>query len=116
MALTKNRRAAPRSPQSGASVTTELPPGPRHPAFVQTLQWIRDPERFMTRNRRRYGDTFSVQLGPRTDVVFLSDPAAAAEVFGGPPEHMDMGDINGLFRRVLGRSEERRVGKEGRSR
>ena len=58
----------------------------------------------MTRNRRRYGDTFSVQLGPRTDVVFLSDPAAAAEVFRGPPEDMDMGDINGLFRRVLGRN------------
>jgi len=58
----------------------------------------------MTRNRRRYGDTFSVPLGPRTDVVFLSDPAAAAEVFGGPPEDMDMGDINGLFRRVLGRN------------
>ena len=36
--------------------------------------------------------------------MFLSDPAAAAEVFRGPPEDMDMGDINGLFRRVLGRN------------
>jgi len=58
----------------------------------------------MTRCRRRYGDTFSVQLGPSTDVVFLSDPASVAEVFQGPPEHMNMGDINGLFRRVLGRN------------
>jgi cytochrome P450 len=58
----------------------------------------------MTRCRRRYGDTFSVQLGPSTDVVFLSDPVSVAEVFQGPPEHMNMGDINGLFRRVLGRN------------
>jgi cytochrome P450 len=58
----------------------------------------------MTRCRRRYGDTFSVQLGPSTDVVFLSDPASVAEVFQGPPEHMNMGDVNGLFRRVLGRN------------
>src|SRR5437763_15267403 len=104
MALTKERRAAPRSPHSGTSVTAELPPGPRHPAFVQTLQWIRDPERFMTRNRRRYGDAFSARLGPRTDVVFLSDPAAAAESFRGPPEDTDMGDRNGLLRRVRGRT------------
>src|SRR5205085_1544986 len=102
--LTKDRRASPRTPLSGARTTTALPPGPRQPAFVQTLQWILDPERFMTRNRRRYGSAFSVQLGPSTDVVFLSDPQDAAEVFRGPPEDMDMGDINGLFRRVLGRN------------
>jgi cytochrome P450 family 135 len=71
---------------------------------VQTLEWILDPKGFMTRCRRRYGDTFSVSLGPSTDVVFLSDPASAAEVFQGPPEQMNMGDINGLFRRVLGRN------------
>src|SRR5205085_5683376 len=102
--LTKDRRASPRTPLSGARTTTALPPGPRQPAFVQTLQWILDPERFMTRNRRRYGSAFSVQLGPSTDVVFLSDPQDAAEVFLGPPEQMNMGDINGLFRRVLGRN------------
>jgi cytochrome P450 len=102
--LTKERRAAPRAVLPSAHATTELPPGPRRPAFAQTLEWILDPKGFMTRCQRRYGDTFSVQLGPSTDVVFLSDPAAAAEVFQGPPEHMNMGDINGLFRRVLGRN------------
>jgi cytochrome P450 len=102
--LTKERRTAPRAPLASVPATTELPKGPRRPAFVQTLEWILDPKGFMTRCQRRYGDTFSVRLGPRTDVVFLSDPAAAAEVFQGPPEHMNMGDINGLFRRVLGRN------------
>jgi len=102
--LTKERRAAPRAVAPSPPATAELPPGPRRPAFVQTLEWILDPKGFMTRCRRRYGDTFSVQLGPSTDVVFLSDPASAAEVFQGPPEQLNMGDINGLFRRVLGRN------------
>src|SRR6195256_1693507 len=102
--LTKERRAAPRATLMSVPASTELPAGPRRPAFVQTLEWIIDPKGFMTRCRRRYGDTFSVQLGPSTDVVFISDPAAAAEVFQGPPEHLNMGDINGLFRRVLGRN------------
>jgi cytochrome P450 family 135 len=98
-----DRRAAPRA-SVAARYSHELPPGPRRPAFVQTLEWIADPKGFMTRCRRRYGDAFSVRLGPSTDVVFLSDPAAVQEVFQGPPEDMNMGDINGLFRRVLGRN------------
>jgi cytochrome P450 len=102
--LTKERRTAPRASLASVPASTELPAGPRRPAFVQTLEWIIDPKGFMTRCRRRYGDTFSVQLGPSTDVVFISDPAAAAEVFQGPPEDLNMGDINGLFRRVLGRN------------
>ena len=99
----EDRRAAPRA-SVPSEYSRELPAGPRRPAFVQTLEWIVDPKGFMTRCRRRYGDAFSVRLGPSTDVVFLSDPAAVKEVFQGPPEDMNMGDINGLFRRVLGRN------------
>ena len=99
----KERRDAPRA-SVPLEYSRELPPGPRRPAFIQTLEWILDPKGFMTRCRRRYGDAFSVRLGPSTDVVFLSDPAAVKEVFQGPPEDMNMGDINGLFRRVLGRN------------
>jgi cytochrome P450 len=71
---------------------------------VQTLEWILRPERFMRRCARRHGNTFAARLGPRTQVVFLSDPAAVRAVFHGSPEQMNMGDINGLFRRVLGRN------------
>jgi cytochrome P450 family 135 len=102
--VNRDRRAAPRASVAEPLGTGELPPGPRRPAFVQTLEWIADPKGFMTRCRGRYGDTFSVRLGPSTDVVFLCEPAAAKEVFQGPPEQMNMGDINGLFRRVLGRN------------
>ncbi len=81
-----------------------LPAGPRRPAFAQTLEWILDPRRFMRRNARRYGDTFTATLGPGADVVFLSDPADVRTVFHGSSSEMNMGDINGLFRRVLGRN------------
>jgi cytochrome P450 family 135 len=85
-----------------AATAHSLPPGPRRPAFVQTIEWLLDPEGFMRRCARRYGEAFTVRLGPSADVVFLSGPSAVQAVFRGPPEQMRMGDINGLFRRVLG--------------
>ena len=84
--------------------TTELPPGPRRPALAQTLEWVFDPERFMRRCRARYGSTFTARLGPSADVVFLCRPEDVKTVFHGTPAQTNMGDINGLFRRVLGRN------------
>ena len=81
---------------------TDLPPGPRRPALAQTLQWVFDPERFMRTCRERYGSTFTARLGPSADVVFLCEPEDVKTVFQGTPEETNMGDINGLFRRVLG--------------
>ena len=79
-----------------------LPPGPTRPGFVQTLEWIRDPAAFLDRCAAEHGTTFTVNLGPAT-VVMMSDPADVGQVLQGPPDKMHMGDINGLFRRVLGR-------------
>ena len=58
----------------------------------------------MLRCAREYGGTFTARLGPSADVVFLSDPQSVKQVFHGSPQQMNMGDINGLFRRVLGRN------------
>jgi cytochrome P450 len=87
----------PVPPPAGA-----LPPGPTRPGFVQTLEWIRDPAAFLDRCAAEFGTTFTVRLGPAT-VVMMSDPADVGKVLHGPPDRMHMGDINGLFRRVLGR-------------
>ena len=87
---------------AGRLSTTDLPPGPRRPALAQTLQWVFDPERFMRTCRERYGSTFTARLGPSADVVFLCEPEDVKTVFHGTPEETNMGDINGLFRRVLG--------------
>ncbi len=80
-----------------------LPPGPDRAGFRQTIAWIRDPAGFMDRCAAEFGETFTVRIGPGADVVFMSDPADVGQVFRGTPEQMNMGDINGLFRRVLGR-------------
>ena len=78
-----------------------LPPGPRLPAAVQTLNWVFRPVPFMERCHRTYGDMFTLKLGP-SRVVMIADPAAVKQVFQGSPELLHMGDINGLFRPILG--------------
>jgi cytochrome P450 len=107
--MAKERRAIPRV-ELPPPVPLELPvgrglpPGPRAPGVVQTLQWIVRPEAFMRRCAARHGPTFSVRLGPQTDVVFLSDPVSIKAVLQASPHQMNMGDINGLFRPILGSS------------
>ena len=61
----------------------------------------------MRRTQAKYGKAFTARLGPRSNVVMLSSPDAVRGVFHGKPEHMNMGDINGLFRRVLGKETRR---------
>jgi cytochrome P450 len=91
--------ATPIPPTAPATV---LPPGPPLPALVQSLLWIVRPVELMELSRRRYGPAFTMRLGPSVDVVFLADPAAVKAVFTAPPDLVPMGDINGLFRPILG--------------
>jgi cytochrome P450 len=86
-----------------APETVGLPPGPTAPVPLQTLRWVVDPARFMRVNAEKFGTAYTARLGPRTNVVMLSDPNAIKTLFHGRPEHMNMGDVNGLFRRVLGK-------------
>ena len=79
-----------------------LPEGSRLPGSAQSLQWFRDPVRFMERNRERHGPVFSVRLGPLRRCSFIAEPATAWQVLTGNPELMRMGSTNGIFRPVLG--------------
>jgi cytochrome P450 family 135 len=79
-----------------------LPPGPRAPATWQSLQWVLRPVRFMESCRRRFGDTFTLKLGPLADVVFLTEPESIKAAYAAPPDVAHAGDINGLFRPILG--------------
>jgi cytochrome P450 family 135 len=80
-----------------------LPPGPRLPAAAQTLNWVLRPVPFAEECRRRYGDLFTLRLGP-SNVVMVADHRAVRQVFQAPPGLVHMGDINGLFRPILGSS------------
>jgi cytochrome P450 len=80
----------------------ELPPGPRASGFRQSLQWFRAPVRYMERSRARYGDVFSVRLGPLKRACFISNPEGVRTVLTGHPDLLRMGPTNALFRPVLG--------------
>jgi cytochrome P450 len=90
----------------GASLMDDrasLPPGPRAPALVQTLHWVRRPTELMNRCRDRYGAMFTLRL-PMATLVFLCDPAAIRTVFTARPDEMHAGDVNRIMRVLVGDS------------
>lgn len=89
------------SPQSAPS----LPPGPKQPAFLQILRWIRHPIAFMEECARRYGDCFTIRFpfGPGT-LVFFSNPEAIKEIFTGDPDQLRAGEANVVVRPLLGQN------------
>ncbi|HYM55670.1 MAG TPA: cytochrome P450, partial [Solirubrobacteraceae bacterium] len=71
----------------GAGEPRRLPPGPRAPAFVQTLAWAVAPTWVMDRCARRLGEAFTLTFAPSgMQLVMISDPAAVKTVFTAPPE------------------------------
>ena len=80
----------------------ELPPGPSAPPAVQTMRWWFRPIPMMESCRRRYGDVFSLRLGPGTPVVMVGDAQLGKSIVQGDPALFRAGDTNGLFRPLMG--------------
>jgi cytochrome P450 len=80
----------------------KLPPGPRTPGLVQTLKWMYRPTSFIESCRNRYGDIFSLRLGPGRNTVVIAEPAAARRVMRGDPAVFRAGDANGILKPVVG--------------
>ncbi|PZU40051.1 MAG: cytochrome P450, partial [Arsenicicoccus sp.] len=80
-----------------------LPPGPRTPALVQTVQAFTGRQAAFERHRRRYGDPFTVSMlpGPQRLVMF-SDPAAIKEIFAGDPVQFSGALGNEMLRAAMG--------------
>ena len=72
----------------------ELPPGPRAPAFVQGLRYMRDPLGFLSGFRERYGDVFTVRFPYFGDIVYVASPELVKEVFTGSPAVFHAGEAN----------------------
>jgi cytochrome P450 len=85
-----------------SSPAPTAPPGPRTPGVVQTLEWMYRPIPFIEGCRRRYGDVFSLRLGPRRNTVVVAEPAAARQVMRGDPSVFRAGDANGILKPVVG--------------
>jgi cytochrome P450 len=78
-----------------------LPPGPRRPDPVQSLEYGLDPFGFFGRAHRRYGDVFTVHV-VREEWVMLADPEAIRELFAHGPDDLDSGEPNRPLRPILG--------------
>jgi cytochrome P450 len=78
-----------------------LPPGPRKPRALQTLDWMRAPLPLLESCQRRYGDTFTLRLLRWGDWVLLCDPDDVKRVFTAG-DAVGVAVANPLLRPVLG--------------
>lgn len=69
----------------------QLPPGP---GFFATLNFVRNPFRFLDDSARRYGDWFTLRVPGVAPFVFTSDPVAIREIFQGDPAIFLAGKAN----------------------
>jgi len=79
-----------------------LPDGPSLPRAAQTLAWITRPGPFLWRQRRRYGDVFTIRLGAEPTLVILADPDHVREVFTGDPAVLHAGEGNRILLPFVG--------------
>jgi cytochrome P450 len=99
--------SAGRNGTAGANATSSpgLPPGPRAPAFLQTLVWGLAPTWVMDRYARKLGDSFTLTFFPSgLQLVLVSDPEAVKTVFTAPPEVAPSATGSSPLAPVMGRS------------
>ena len=79
-----------------------LPPGPRGPAFLQTLGYTYWTFPFFDRCARRYGDPFTLRMPGFGAFVMVSAPELVKQVFTGDPEQLHAGEANAILEPVVG--------------
>jgi cytochrome P450 len=80
-----------------------LPPGPRRPAFLQTLSYTYRTLPFFEQCARRYGDPFTLRMPGFGEFVMLAAPELIKQVFTGDPELLHAGKANAMLEPVVGR-------------
>ncbi|MEH2114142.1 cytochrome P450 [Nostoc sp.] len=82
----------------------KLPNGPQTHPWVQTYQWLTNPLEYMEACAKRYGDTFTLRIGPVfTPQVFTSNPQAIQQIFTTDPKQLDSGEPAGIKSPLLGK-------------
>ncbi|MFV8161004.1 cytochrome P450 [Mycobacterium sp. 134] len=80
-----------------------LPPGPRLPAWLQTLLFTLARHRLYPAMRRKYGDTFLLKpTAPYRHMVVLGRPEDIKTVFAGAPDVYHAGEGNSIMRPAMG--------------
>jgi cytochrome P450 len=71
----------------------ELPPGPRSPAAVQTVEWILRPTALLRRAQALYGEPFTLRTAwADAPLVLVSDPEEVRRVYAAPPDVLQGGE------------------------
>jgi cytochrome P450 len=73
---------------------TELPPGPRAPAAVNTAKLVRRPLESLLGWHRRYGNVFTVKYLLFGTGVYVADPAAIRDMLTGDQSDLRAGEAN----------------------
>src|SRR4051794_25011514 len=82
-----------------------LPPGPREPAVLQTLEWIARPTDLLRRSAARFGEPFTLRtLWADAPMVVVSDPASVRRIYAEPPEVLRGGAASAVIEPFVGRS------------
>ena len=79
-----------------------LPPGPRAPATVNTVNLIRRPLESLLGWQRRYGDVFTVRYLIFGTGVYVADPAAIRDLLTGDQSDLHAGEANAPLSPILG--------------
>src|SRR3954463_16081386 len=63
-----------------------LPPGPREPSALQTLEWVARPTAFLRRCAAAYGEAFTIRLAfDDAPLVLVWHPEAVRAVYAADP-------------------------------
>ena len=84
------------------TLRSQLPPGPRQPAAIQTIAWWARPVAFLERARARYGKRFTVRLLATPPFVMISEPDQLKELFAAPPDVLHPGEGARILEPVVG--------------
>jgi cytochrome P450 len=82
-----------------------LPPGPREPAALQTVEWIVRPTALLRRAQARHGEPFTLRTAwSDAPLVLVSDPAEIKRVYGAPPDVLQGGESAAFLEPFAGAS------------
>lgn len=85
-----------------AASARELPPGPPGGAATNLPAWLLEPLRTLRWCSERYGDVFTLDLGPFGPFVFIADPELIRTIFTGDADVLHAGEPNAVLAPVVG--------------
>ncbi len=84
-------------------MTVKLPDGPQTHPWVQTYQWLTNPLEYMEACTKRYGEIFTLRIGPVfSPQVFITNPQAIQQIFSTDPKVLDSGEAAGIKSPLVG--------------